>query len=277
MKSLNLKEVKILDKILKVSLKENPRYTKYFDSLHRKSLSKASENIELAVHPYNRRRIEKEFLNYISLGNLTLAKQFLQSSSDDEHFNIGVSKLSENSELTQARFNIVAAITLFCRTAIDSGLPEFLAYSISDVHIQFLNNIDDTEAIYQLFIQVFLEYCQALQDWKLDSCSSQLKNCYEYILANLHTKISVKDLGKICSLSTNYVSDLFKKELGVRPTIFIRQEKMKYAAHLLTTSSMPISTIAELLSLPSSSAFSVYFKNIYGLTPSNYRKKVSGK
>lgn len=272
MKSLNLKEVKLLDKIIKVSLKENPRYTKYFDSLHRKSLSKASENIELAVHPYNRRRIEKEFLNYISLGNLTLAKQFLQSSADDEHVSIGIGKLSESSELIQARFNIVAAITLFCRTAIDSGLPEFLAYSISDVHIQFLNNIDDNEAIYQLFIQVFLEYCQALQDWRLASCCNQLKLCCEYILAHLQKKITVKDLGKVCSLSPNYVSDLFEKELGIRPTVFIRQEKMKYASHLLKTTPMSISSIAEFIAMPSASAFSQYFKDYFGMTPNQYRK-----
>lgn len=263
-----------MDQTIQINLDENPIYTKYFHNLHQKSLDNAVKNIELAVHPYNRRSIEKNFLQYITLGNVALAKQFLKSNSDNGRFIIGIGKLSENSELTQARLNIVAAITLFCRTAIDSGLPEFIAYSISDIHIQFLTSINDHEAIYQLFIQVFLEYCRALQDWRLSFCNLHLKKCCEYILANLHTKISTKDLGKICSLSPNYVSDLFEKELGVRPTIFIRQEKMRYAAHLLKTTTVPISIIAELLAMPSSSAFSQYFKITYGTTPNRYRKSV---
>lgn len=80
------------------------------------------------------------------------------------------------------------------------------------------------------------------------------------------------ELGRVCALSPNYVSDLFEKELGMRPTNYIRREKMKYAAYLLKNSTTPIADIAELLAFPSASAFAAQFRSIYGITPYYYRK-----
>lgn len=242
--------------------------------LHQKSLKKASENMEELLHGSNRRQSEKEFLNYISLGNVTLAREFISSMTQGSEMILDVGTLSENA-LLQARFAIVASITLFCRTAIDCGLPEYLAYSISDVYINYLSNARDEKKIYDLFVQAFLEYCQAVQDWHLSSCSPSLKACCEYIFSHLTSRITMKDLGNACGLSPNYVSDLFARELGTRPGNYIRSEKLKYAAHLLSHSTTSVSLIAEFLAFPSASAFSSQFRDKYGVTPHQYRKTSS--
>lgn len=238
--------------------------------LHKRSVKKTWDSLEDFSQAASRRRIEKEFLNYISLGNFTLAKQYIETQAAGGQFSLGMGSLSENA-LQQARFAIVAAITLFCRTAIDCGLPETLAYSISDVYIQYLGNTKDEGKIYQLFIQAFLEYCQSLQNWRLSDCSPQLKICCEYIMSHLHTKITMDELGRACSLSPNYVSDLFAKELGIRPNAYIRREKLKYAVYLLKNTSLSSASIAENLAFPSASAFASQFRKIYGCTPRQYR------
>jgi AraC-like DNA-binding protein len=260
-----------MDKNIKISLAENLKSLKNFAFLHQRSFKKASESLEYSYPAASRRQIEKEFLDYITIGNVALAEQYIKSTAENGQLSYDVGNLSDN-HLMQARFSVVAVITLFCRTAVDCGLPEPLAFSISDVHIQYLSNINDEEKIYHLSIQVFLEYCQALQDWRLSSCSPQLKLCCEYIMSHLYTKITMAELGKVCALSPNYISDLFDKELGMRPTTYIRQEKMKYAAYLLKNSTSSVADIAELLAFPSASAFTVQFRDIYGTTPHPYRK-----
>lgn len=242
--------------------------------LHERSLKKTWDSLEDFSQAPSRRRIEKEFLNYISLGNPALAEQYIETLAESGQFNLGMGSLSENA-LQQARFAIVASITLFCRTAIDCGLPEAFAYSISDVYIQYLSNTKDEEKIYLLFVQAFLEYCQSLQNWRLSDCSPQLKICCEYIMSHLHTKITMEELGKACSLSPNYVSDLFEKELGIRPSVYIRKEKLKYAAYLLENTPLSSANISEILAFPSASAFTVQFREEYGVTPNRYRKKSS--
>lgn len=254
----------------KLSLKKDIKTAQKTEFLHHRALKKASESLDESSLPPGRRQIEKELFNYISLGNFSLAQQFIDSLTETGQTDFRVGNLSDNS-LQQARFAVVASITLFCRTAVDSGLPENLAYSISDVYIQYLGNTKDEEAIYHLFIQSFLEYCQAIQNWRLSGCSPQLKICCEYIMGHLYSKITMNDLGRICALSPNYVSDLFEKELGIRPSIYIRKEKMRYAAYLIRNTSMTGADIAELLAFPSASAFSSQFREMYGCTPRQYR------
>lgn len=260
-----------MDKSIKIRLDKNLKSIEHSNFLHQRSFRQATEKLDYTFPFPNRRQIEKSVLDYIALGNVTLAEQFIRSNSKDGLISIEVGDLSEN-ELMQARFTIVSAITLFCRTAIDNGLPETLAYSISDVYIQYLNNISNIEKIYHLFWQSFLEYCQAIQNWRLTECSPLLKICCEYIMSNLTAKITMKELGKICALTPNYVSDLFKKELQIRPMQYIRREKLKYAAYLLKNSSINIADIAAFLSFPSASAFTVHFQDVYGVTPHRYRK-----
>lgn len=260
-----------MDKSIKISLDKNLESIEHSKFLHQRSFRQATEKLDYTFPFPNRRQIEKTVLDYITLGNVTLAEQFIRSNSKDGLVSIDVGTLSDN-DLMQARFTIVSAITLFCRTAIDNGLPETLAYSISDVYIQYLSNIDNIEKIYHLFWQAFLEYCQAIQNWRLTKCSPQLKLCCEYIMSNLTLKITMEELGKVCALAPNYVSDLFEKELKIRPMQYIRQEKLKYAAYLLKNSSTSIADIAAFLSFPSASAFTVHFRNTYGITPHHYRK-----
>lgn len=260
------------EKSRSVNLKETGKREQRSELLHRRSLYQASEKIERAVQTAGQRRIEKEFLGYIALGNIALARQFIHTASENGQLILDIGSMSENN-LQQARFAVVASITLFCRTALDCGLPETLAYSISDVYIQYLSNTKEEENIYQLFVQAFLEYCQAVQDWRLSGCSPILRTCCEYIMSHLHNRITMTELGRVCALSPNYVSDLFEKELGIRPTVYIRQEKMKYAAYILRHSSISIAALSELLAFPSASAFAAQFREQYGSTPGRYRKK----
>lgn len=65
-----------------------------------------------------------------------------------------VERMSGN-RMNQARYTIVASVALFSRQAIDSGLPEYFAYNISDSFIQYANNSQNIDEINYLFFQVF--------------------------------------------------------------------------------------------------------------------------
>ena len=90
------------------------------------------------------------------------------------------------SSIQQARYATVASVTLFCRTAIDNGLPENLAYSISDSYLLHLDETESIEEIRFLSLSAFREYCQVMQDWRLQSCRKEIKQCCEYILMHIH-------------------------------------------------------------------------------------------
>jgi YesN/AraC family two-component response regulator len=163
---------------------------------------------------------EKRFLSFIALGNAVLADEFLaRAYNKQESFRFGV---MSTSSIQQARYATVASVTLFCRTAIDNGLPENLAYSISDSYLLHLDETESIEEIQFLSLSAFREYCQVMQDWRLQSCRKEIKQCCEYILMHIHEPISLTELAELVNLSPNHLSALFLKETSFRPTEYIR-------------------------------------------------------
>lgn len=215
----------------------------------------------------SRREAEYSLLNYISLGNVALVDEFIESMKG---ISVPIGCMSVRP-LHQARYSLVAGVTLFCREAIDNGLPESIAYQVSDSFIQYADKTDDLDKINYLFFQALHEYCQAVQDWRLSNARKEIRLCCEYIMAHMHQKITIAELSDLSHLSPNYLSDLFQKELGMRPLVYIRKEKLHYAAFILQNSDATVSEIAELLAFPSASAFARYFEAEYRMLPNQYK------
>lgn len=217
----------------------------------------------------SRREAEHALLNYISLGNVALVDEFIESLKGIP-VPVPIGNMSVRP-LHQARYSLVAGVTLFCRAAIDNGLPEHIAYQVSDSFIRYADQTDDLDKINYMFFQALREYCQAVQNWRLTSARKEIRLCCEYIMAHMHQKITIAELSELSHLSPNYLSDLFQKELEMRPLAYIRKEKLHYAAFILQNSDATVSEIAELLAFPSASAFAKYFEAEYHILPNQYK------
>lgn len=248
-----------------------PDYEKLSSRIREDYLSNTYQQLEEMAETTSYRAIEKRFLDYIALGNAVLADEFLGRIRDNGP-RIKIGEMSK-SPLQQARYFIVASVTLFCRTAIDNGLPENLAFRISDSYLRSLDEIEDIDTIHFLFISAFREYCQIMQDWRLQQCRPEVKKCCEHILQHIHEKILLKDLARVCGLSPNHISDLFLQQTGFRPIEYIRAQKLNYARYILDSYSPPISLLSNLLAFPSPSAFTRQFREQYGVTPGQYLRR----
>ncbi len=75
-------------------------------------------------------------------------------------------------------------------------------------------------------------------------------------------------------------ASLYKKlqtMLGITPTDFIRNVRLKRAARLLADTQLPISDIASRVGFVTARNFSASFKKMFGLTPSEYREPKEGQ
>lgn len=254
------------------SIKPNRHYDPIIARIRSSYLSQTYDGREMAGSgESSRRAAERLLLDYISLGNVSLAEKLIEEVVSGDYA-MPVGELSDNP-VHQARYSIVAAVTLFSRAAIDGGLPEHMAYSISDSYIRHADRMNNTEEIYYLFFQSFREYCQAVCQWRIQGARSELRQCCEYVSEHLHEKITLQDLSRVTHLTANYVSDLFQKELGIRPKQYILREKLNYAAFILRNMDTSIAEISALLAFPSPSAFTSYFNAQFGILPSRYRQE----
>ncbi len=188
-------------------------------------------------------------------------------------FNSGIvaGKLSEDN-LRQTKYWAVSCITIATRYAIQGGLPEMEAYNLSDKFIRDIDVIDDGNAIIEYLINASFKITEMIKSIKIQhNYPSPVRKCVTYIDKNLHDKISLDDLSKICSLSKDYLSQLFKKTTGNTVTEYIRKRRLDSSKKLLDRGTT-ISDTAYGLGFCSESYFIACFKSEYGITPKEYIK-----
>ncbi|MGN1105262.1 MAG: helix-turn-helix domain-containing protein, partial [Huintestinicola sp.] len=95
----------------------------------------------------------------------------------------------------------------------------------------------------------------------------------DYIYDNLHSKISEADIAKYISLSTSYISRLFKKEVGVTICTYIAIKRVETAQNMLKYSDYSSVDIGNYLAFTSHSHFISVFRKYTGMTPNEFRKK----
>ena len=85
-------------------------------------------------------------------------------------------------------------------------------------------------------------------------------------------------LDEICTLfyqNKSYLIYRFRREFGITPHKYMLDRKMVAAREMLSSSSMQIKEISALLGFANPQYFSSAFKSDCGMTPLEYREKVS--
>lgn len=102
----------------------------------------------------------------------------------------------------------------------------------------------------------------------------RINKALQYIHQNIDSDITISYLASMACLTEDHFIRLFKKETDQTPLRYINSKKIEKAQTLLTTSDMPIQSIALELSIDNISYFNRLFKQYTGKTPSLYRKDI---
>lgn len=113
---------------------------------------------------------------------------------------------------------------------------------------------------------------------KIDMGSRPLRDFYvkeatNYIDANYQRDISVEEIARACGLNRSYFGRLFKETMGEPPQQFLMHYRMTKAADLLKGSEISIAEVGQSVSYLNQLHFSRAFKKVYGISPSEYRRK----
>ncbi|WP_029323546.1 helix-turn-helix domain-containing protein [Butyrivibrio sp. AE3004] len=226
-----------------------------------------------------RRIQEKALYYYVSSGDITKIDEIIATSieSTDRFPGPDSSIYGDVSDdpVLYSKYMLIASVTLATRAAIDGGLAEHIAYAISDGFLRHMDRLTNIQKINMLSNKALRTLTYAVHDYNFRNCSLITKTCCDYILRHLHDNIKMSTLSEVSHRSSNYISDLFQKELGVRPTVFIRDKKLEYAKAMLETTDLPVSAVSDLLAFPCTSSFITYFRKKYGTTPLQYRSRSS--
>ncbi|MBC6309843.1 helix-turn-helix transcriptional regulator [Listeria sp. FSL L7-1582] len=111
---------------------------------------------------------------------------------------------------------------------------------------------------------------------KHNNPSKKMAQIKEWIRVNISNEMTITTVAEHFNLSADYLSRLFKKELGYNLRDYIIQLKISVAKVLLVQTQLPLKTIADLAYFNEDKYFIRMFKKKTSLTPNQYRKSYTG-
>ncbi|SDB02612.1 MULTISPECIES: helix-turn-helix domain-containing protein [unclassified Butyrivibrio] len=179
--------------------------------------------------------------------------------------------------LQNLKYHFVVTVALITRICTEKGMEMERAFRLSDFYIQKLDDIKTINEISDLHSKMVMDYTVRMKDLKHNANLSKTTNeCLNYIYTNVNDRITIDDLAEHMKTSTSHISRLFKEELGISPSDYIRNVKLDKAKNLLRFSDYSIIDISNYLSFSSQSHFSKLFFEETGMTPKKYRETYYG-
>ena len=127
------------------------------------------------------------------------------------------------------------------------------------------------------------KYSQALQEGKSDSVEISdgdkdfMARLQKVLFANISdTDLSSEILADKLFMSKSQLNRKVKSITGLDTATYVRQSRMSFAKKLIAAGDMSIGDIVMRCGFESPSYFTKTFKQYFGVTPSQYRKQVSG-
>ncbi len=198
----------------------------------------------------------------------------MQIKNLDSHITMG--KMSDD-DLMQHKYMAVTAVTLATRYAIQGGLSENKAYEFSDRVIRKIDSLSDkNEILVCLGVEIIRLTQNVKKNKKQPEFSPHVRNCIKYINENLCKKISVASAAEFCGISADYLSHIFKNEIGENLSSYILKQKLEKSKNLLLNGKSN-REICDEIGFSSQPYFVTAFKKNYNMTPSAFVKLIKNK
>lgn len=107
--------------------------------------------------------------------------------------------------------------------------------------------------------------------------NSDIYRAEEWILRNIGRPFTIKEMSKALDLSTTSLARMFQSEHRVSIKQFIRDTRIRECVRLLTTTDLPIKSIANQIGILNAQQFNKYVRNSVGLSPTKIRNMDSAE
>lgn len=227
--------------------------------------SSTEEQFDMIKEMEKRYAYENRMIEAVSLGQVHAENQLFSAFSG----NLFEKRVAD--PLRNSKNYCIIMNTLLRKAAERGGVHPIHLDRISSEYASKIENLSSVYENHELMSEMFRNYCKLVQKHSIKKYSLVVQNAILIIDSDLSADISPSTLAKRLDTSLGYLSSSFSKETGKTLSEYIREKRMNYAAHLLSTTDLQVQTVALHCGIMDAQYFSKLFKKSSGLSPNEYR------
>ena len=181
--------------------------------------------------------------------------------------------LCRDNPLRSYKNLFIVTISFTTKASIDGGVDSESAYTLSDMYIQTVEEINSYEEVTELFISMFNSFLDLVDKAKRQKYTSQVYCAIDYISRHFNENISVVQMAQNVHLSESHLGKLFNRQTGMSIKSFIIRRRITEAANLLKYTEKSISDICIMAGFNDQSYMTNQFRKNMGTTPKKYREQ----
>lgn len=108
------------------------------------------------------------------------------------------------------------------------------------------------------------------------SKSSRFSDMINWIEDNLADDINIEKLSSMCGMGARNFTRAFKAEMNVSPMRYVNRRRLENSKYLLEGTKLPLGDVAKATGFVSVDRFSKAFKEVFDLSPTDYRGRFGG-
>ncbi|SCP94852.1 helix-turn-helix domain-containing protein [Anaerobium acetethylicum] len=213
---------------------------------------------------------EQQYLTAVENGDV----EFFKNTLLDEPKALEKVGLLAKDSKKQIEYMCVSSTVLVSRASIRGGLNPSIAYALSELYLQKLENCKNTREILNLHRTMQLDFVTKIRELKEQKRKEDyIEACKDYIYQRVHYPVRIKEIADMLGMNHSYLSKKFKEKEGMTIVQYSIDAKLQAAANMLKYSDASIAEITDYFCFVSQSRFGSQFKQKYGVTPMVYRKE----
>ncbi|MCR5654811.1 MAG: helix-turn-helix domain-containing protein [Lachnospiraceae bacterium] len=215
-------------------------------------------------------RPEFDFYYAVKDGEVEKVRELCKDVFSDKE---GLGVLSKDP-LRNLKYHFTITAAMIARYCIEGGMELSDSYGLSDFYIQKADVAVSEAQITDIHNEMSLAYAKKMKNLRKKKITSMpVARALNYIYDHLHARIRLEDLADYVQVNPSYLSRIFKKEMGVSVSEYIRTKKLETAKNMLLYSDFSASEISSILAFCGQSYFTEQFRKQYGLSPADYRRQ----
>lgn len=180
-------------------------------------------------------------------------------------------EIEEEVSIENKRNDLLIWNAIYTKEIVENGISTKYLHPIYNKFYDIIPTLNTIEALQDLELKMIDTYINLIINDVEVTQNHVINRVLKHLHLNIESHISLEKLASEVNLSPGYISDCFKKEMGMTVMKYAKKIRIDRAKVLLLTTNESILDIGLTLGFHDQSHFYKTFKSFTGVSPSEYR------